>query len=494
MSTPVLAGMVVLLSGFALLGIWAGRRGVRSVEDLITARDSIGPRQLTATLVASVMGVWILFAAPEAGAGFGVAAVIGYAVGQAIPMALYARIGPRIRELLPMGHSLPEYVRVRYGSGAYLLILGVSAMYMFIFVAAELTGIAGAFAAVAGIAPLQTVLIVGGAVLIYTAYGGLRASILTDSIQALLILPLLALVTLAVLLRVGAVVPPGSVQAELIPASVGFWAGAQFGLALVFAIVGAELINQTWWQRIYAGADGPTVRRSFRSAMVLNGAITFIAAGLGVVARASAPIVTDVTAAGYNADAALFILVDTLVPGLSLAVLFLALMLVISSMDSLFNALASLLTTDIGRVLPAVAPGTLTRVARVVTVVVAIGAMYVSLRAQSVLRLFFLADLLGAAVAVPMLAGLYSDRIDERGVLLASGLGLVVGLAFFPDLRWLLVQLPVVGSLLPPADPLYLRAFAGAMLSSAAVTVAAVGLSRSRVDLRQLRDRVHPLE
>jgi Na+/proline symporter len=202
---------------------------VRSVEDLITARDSIGPRQLTATLVASVMGVWILFAAPEAGAGFGVAAVIGYAVGQAIPMALYARIGPRIRELLPMGHSLPEYVRVRYGSGAYLLILGVSAMYMFIFVAAELTGIAGAFAAVAGIAPLQTVLIVGGAVLIYTAYGGLRASILTDSIQALLILPLLALVTLAVLLRVGAVVPPGSVQAELIPARWGSGRGHSSG-------------------------------------------------------------------------------------------------------------------------------------------------------------------------------------------------------------------------------------------------------------------------
>jgi len=494
MSTAVLAGMVVLLSGFALLGIWAGRRGVRSVEDLISARDSIGPRQLTATLVASVMGVWILFAAPEAGAGFGLAAVTGYALGQAIPMALYARIGPRIRELLPSGHSLPEYVRVRYGGGAYLLILGISAMYMFIFVAAELTGIAGAFAAVAGIDPLQTVLIVGGAVLIYTAYGGLRASILTDSIQALLILPLLALVTLVVLLRAGAAAPAAVLGGELIPATVGFWAGAQFGLALVFAIVGAELINQTWWQRIYAGRDGHTVRRSFQTAMLLNGSITFIAAGLGVIARALAPINTDVTAAGYNADAALFILVDTLAPGLSIVVLFLALLLVISSMDSLFNALASLLTTDIGRLVDGVSSRQLSLVARVGTVVVAIGAMYVSLRAQSVLRLFFLADLLGAAVAVPMLAGLYSDRIDQRGVLIASGIGLIVGLAYFPDLRWLVVQVPGVTGLLPPADPLYLRAFAGAMLASGVTTLLAIGLTPSTVDLRDLRDRVHLLE
>jgi Na+/proline symporter len=494
MSTAVLAGMVVLLSGFALLGIWAGRRGVRSVEDLISARDSIGPRQLTATLVASVMGVWILFAAPEAGAGFGIAAVIGYALGQAIPMALYARIGPRIRELMPSGHSLPEYVRVRYGGGAYLLILGISAMYMFIFVAAELTGIAGAFAAVAGIEPLQTVLIVGGAVLIYTAYGGLRASILTDSIQALLILPLLAVVTLVVLLRAGTTAPAAVLSSELIPATVGFWAGAQFGLALVFAIVGAELINQTWWQRIYAGRDGHTVRRSFQTAMLLNGSITFIAAGLGVLARTLAPINTDVTAAGYNADASLFILVDTLAPGLSIVVLFLALLLVISSMDSLFNALASLLTTDVGRLVNGVSSRQLSLVARVGTVAVAIGAMYVSLRAQSVLRLFFLADLLGAAVAVPMLAGLYSDRIDQRGVLLASGVGLVVGLAYFPDLRWLLVQLPGLQGLLPAVDPLYLRAFAGAMLASGVVTLLAVGLTRSTVDLRNLRDRVHLLE
>jgi len=44
-------------------------RSREMVEDLISAYESAGDGQMTATLIASVMGVWILLAAPEAGAG-----------------------------------------------------------------------------------------------------------------------------------------------------------------------------------------------------------------------------------------------------------------------------------------------------------------------------------------------------------------------------------------------------------------------------------------
>jgi len=118
----------------------------------------------------------------------------------------------------------------------------------------------------------------------------------------------------------------------------------------------------------------------------------------------------------------------------------------------------------------------------------------VSLRARSVLRLFFLADLLGAAVAVPLLAGLYSTRLTGAGALLSSLLGLGVGLTFFPDFRGLLSALPVVGGALPAADPLYLTSFAGAFLGSAGATLVAARLSSAEFDLATLSRDIRRLD
>jgi SSS family solute:Na+ symporter len=496
-STVALGLTVVTLSAVTAVGLWFSRGRVGSVEDLLTARNSADEGRLTATLVASVMGVWILLSAPEAGASFGIAAVAGYAVGEALPMLAYARLGPRIRQLIPEGHSLTEYAHARYGDAMYAFVLLVSALYMFIFVAAELTGIAGALALVADVPQWQTAVLVGGFVLVYTSYGGLRASIVTDTVQALFVLPLLVLAVVATVVLLGGPVAvyDGIAAADPTLLDPGFWPGLQFGMGLAFAILGAELINQTWWQRIYAGADGDTVRRGFRNATLANGGMVLLAALLGVVAVGHADVVTDVASADYNADIAFFLLLQGALPEwVVLAVVLLALLLVVSSVDSLFNALASLVTADLPRLLDEPTDRTLALAARALTVVVALAAVYVSLRAQSVLRLFFLADLLGAAVAFPLVYGLYSRGLSGPGALLSSLLGLAVGLAYFPDLRGYITAIPVVGDALPAADPLYLTSFAGAFLTATVATLVASRLSRSTFDHDRLAVEVRRLD
>ncbi|MBX0295520.1 sodium:solute symporter family transporter [Haloarcula nitratireducens] len=491
-TTAVALGLTVAtLLALAALGVWYTRGREGSVDDFLTARDSVGEGRLTATLVASVMGVWILLAAPEAGAGFGVAAVVGYAVGEAVPMLAYSRLGPRVRELLPKGHSLTEYAHARYGSAMYGFVLLVSALYMFVFVAAELTGIASALSLVAGVPQWQTAMLVGGFVLLYTSYGGLRATIVTDTVQAVLVLPILAVVVGGVVLSLGG---PGAVYSGVVetnPTLVdpGFLPGLQFGLGLAFAILGAELVNQTWWQRIYAGRDGDTVARGFRNATLLNSALVFVAAVLGIVAVGHADVVADASSAAYNADVAFFVLVESVFgERLLLGVVLLALLLVVSSVDSLFSALASLVTADLPRLLAEPDDRTLRLGARALTAVVAVAAIYVSLRARSVLRLFFFADLLGAAVAFPLVYGLYSRRLTGPGALLSSLLGLTVGLAYFPDLRGVTTAIPVVGDLLPAADPLYLTSFAGAFLVSAGATLLAARLTSGAFDFDSLAE------
>ena len=498
MSTTLALGVTVtVLVGFTAVGIWHSRRTVGTVEDLLTARNSTGTGRTTATLVASVMGVWILLAAPEAGASFGIAAVVGYAVGEALPMLAYSRVGPRIREVIPNGHSLTEYAHARYGSAMYAFVLLVSGLYMFVFLAAELTGIAGALSLVAGVPQWQTAVLVGGLVLLYTSYGGLRASIFTDSIQALLVLPLLVVAFAGAIVSLGGAsdIHGGIVSTNPSLLDPGFVPGLQFGLALAFAILGAELINQTWWQRIYAAEDGRTVERSFRNATIANGLIVFLAGLFGLVAAGSADIVTDVTSSAYNADIAFFVLLQTAFPEwIVLAVVLLALLLVMSSVDTLFNALSSIVTADLPRLLSDPDDQSLKLGARLLTVVVAVSAIYVSLRARSVLRLFFLADLLGAAVAFPLLYGLYSRRLTGAGALASSVTGLAVGLAYFPDFSGLLRSLPVLGEVLPAPDPLYLTAFGGAFLVSTAATLLAARLFPGEYDHGDLTTRIRRLD
>jgi len=497
-STAVTLGLTVaVLVGFTAVGLWYSRRTVGTVEDLITARNSTGTGRTTATLVASVMGVWILLAAPEAGASFGIAAVVGYAIGEALPMLAYSRVGPRIRDVIPNGHSLTEYAHARYGAAMYAFVLLVSGLYMFVFLAAELTGIAGALSLVAGVPQWQTAVLVGGFVLLYTSYGGLRASIFTDSIQALLVLPLLVVAFAGAIVSLGGAgtVHDGIMSANPTLLDPGFVPGLQFGLALSFAILGAELINQTWWQRIYAAEDGQTVERGFRNATIANGLIVFLAGLFGLVAAGSADIVTDVTSSAYNADIAFFVLLQTAFPEwIVLAVVLLALLLVMSSVDTLFNALSSIVTADLPRLLSDPDDRALKLGARLLTIVVAVSAIYVSLRARSVLRLFFLADLLGAAVAFPLLYGLYSRRLTGAGALVSSVAGLAVGLAYFPDFSGLLRSIPVLGDLLPAADPLYLTAFGGAFIVSTATTLVAARLFAGEYDHGDLTTEIQRLD
>lgn len=497
-STAVALGLTVAtLVGFTAIGLWYSRGTVGTAEDLITARNSAGNGRTTATLVASVMGVWILLSAPEAGASFGIAAVIGYAIGEALPMLAYSKLGPRIREVIPEGHSLTEYAHARYGAAMYAFVLVVSSLYMFVFLAAELTGIAGALSLVAGVPQWQTAVLVGGFVLLYTSYGGLRASIFTDSIQAMLVLPLLVIAFAGVIFALGGAgaIHEGITAANPSLLDPGFVPGLQFGLALAFAILGAELINQTWWQRIYAAKDGRTIEQGFRNATIANGLIVFLAALFGLVAAGNTDIVTDVTSSAYNADIAFFLLLQTAVPEwIVLAVVLLALLLVMSSVDTLFNALASIVTADLPRLLTDPDERALKLGARMLTVVVAVGAIYVSLRARSVLRLFFLADLLGTAVAFPLLYGLYSKRLTGTGALVSSVVGLAVGLAYFPDFSGLIRSIPVLGGLLPAADPLYLTAFGGAFLISTAATLIAARLAPGEYDHGDLATEIRRLD
>ncbi|WP_256687879.1 sodium:solute symporter family transporter [Halococcus qingdaonensis] len=481
---------VTVLAAMTALGVAHSRTRMLSVEDYISARNSADTGTTAATLIASGMGAWILFSPAEAGAGFGgLAAVGGYAIGSAVPLLLFISVGVRLREYLPQGHSLTEYVYGRYGAWMYGYALLIAVFYMFISLAAGMTAAADALAFVASVPSWITASIIGGFVLIYTGYGGLVASIFTDTVQTLVILPLLTLSFAAVVVGLGGT---GAIHQAIASANphlldLGFVPGLAFGGYVVIAITGSSVFNQGRWQRVFAAADDTSLRRGFAIAAVVTVPMILLAGLLGVSA-AGLGLMGDA-----GPSVALFVAIAAALPEwATLGVVVLVVLLVTSTTDTLFNGIASIVTADLSRVLDDPDERTLQYAARALTVVVAIAAIAVGAQGYSVLELFLLADLLGAATFIPFLHGLYSGRATERGVLLASVAGLLVGLAYFPTFHGALVGLPVVGPLLPGGS--FIHSFAGAAGVSALLSLLAARLSDGRFDLDSLAAEVHSLD
>ncbi|MFM7425543.1 MAG: sodium:solute symporter family transporter [Elainella sp.] len=469
MSTGAIALLVTLATAglFALLGLLYASKRTINLEDFLVSRNRLGWSMATATIVASAMGVWILFSPPQVGATSGIAGILGYCLGSAAPILLFTKLGPRIRQLMPAGHSLNEFVLYRFGNRMYLLVLGIIVFYMFIYLTAELTAIAKAVQILADLPLGWTALVVITATFIYTTYGGLDATLFTDAIQFVVIVPLL-------LLSFGVgVIALGGWQAALAPVQLnapalldlGNLDGIRMGASLIIAIVAAELFNQGNWQRVYACRNNATVKRAFLGSALVILPMLLLAGGLGLLAAHF----------GFNDDRAFFSLIQRLELPLwvVLTVLVLALALVMSTLSSLLNGVASVFTTDLIRLFPQMRSGGLLRASRLLTVAVGLPAIAIAAQGYDVLYLFLLADLICAGAFFPVIFGFYSRKLTGTVTFWSTLAGILAGMLFFPKpdfTPWLAI--PLGGDLL--------ASFLAPILVSAAIVLICTALQDDR--------------
>ncbi len=450
----MIIALLLCAGGFAVAGVayalWTG--GDQTVEDYVSARGQFGAAATTATLFASGMGSWILFGPPEAATWGGLPAILGYALGASLPSLLYIPLGQRLRTLMPAGHALTEYVRHRYGRAMHVFVLSIMIFYLFIALSAQVTGMAFILQLVADVPLWGTAAVVLVATATYTALGGLKTSIFTDGVQSLLLLPLLAAGAGFAVWTVGGMAPLTTGVAER-AAELLHWTyapGVTGGLALFIGIAAASLFNQGTWQRVYAADSPSTLRVSFATVSAIM-AVT--AAGTGLLGLAAVG-----TGTADPPSTALFgLLLDSAPPGVGLGLVLLGLTLVMSSADTVLNALSSLVAVDLRQVVPTLSEDMLLRAARWTTAALTVPVFAIASQGISVLYLFLLADLVCAAAVVPVFGGLFSTRLPPRAALLGTAAGLIAGGLLFP----------------PPgaATPRLLPAFTAALLVPAVVAL-----------------------
>lgn len=460
MDLTLAALLACTLVSFVWIGLRAGAdKG--SLDDYITARNSQSALTLTLSFVASGLGAWILFVPPEIGAFVGPVGLGGYALAAALPFLILVWFGPAIRQRMPHGRSLAEYAEQRFGPLMRYWLTGLSLLYMLCFITAELTALS-AIAGLTGKLPGHWVM---GAVtittLIYTSWGGLRASMATDRLQGWLVLGLIVAVCVSIAWSTQALPTPLSA-----PPSIPLVPGLGVALTLIIAVAAANLFHQGYWQRIWSARDDRALKTGSLWAAIITMIVIATVGGLGML---TVMLGKD----PGQPPAPFFVLIGNTSPWLAAIVMVLATALVASSVDSLQNALASLLVTFRNQ-----AGGSSLRQARWLTVLLMVPVFLVALEGISVLRIFLVADLLCATAVIPVLFGFWKKMTP-----LSAITGCIAGLIGAVVPGWIETGDWMAGLLLasfPNSTPT-LGPFAGSLLASAVATlVVAYGSSAAK--------------
>ena len=418
---------IVIVIGliFTLVGLVYSKKN-QGINSYLTANRNIGFFSLSTSLVASALGAWILFGPASAATWGGIGAVIGYALGTAFPMIFLIFLGKKIRNEFPKGSTLIEFLRKRFGKSLFKLILLMTIFYMFVFLCAEVTAVAMLINYISGTQLWITALIVLITTLIYTLYGGLRVSIFTDTIQMIVILILLLISVIYLTSFTGDQFSFSFIK-EKNPhlLSGNYIPNYTAGLTFFIAVAATNLFHQGNWQRVYAAKNNEVLRKSLIIAFIVIVPIVLFMGFSGLVA-----VSLD---SNLRPDLGFFsLLLKDQTEFLSIIIVILGLSLTISTVDTLVNAISSLIVVDGKAVLNFNKNTDYLKISKYFMVFLSIITFIIASKGFSILYLFLLADLFCCAFVLTVFYSFYNKKLDEKTAYISIIIGLVGGFLLFP--------------------------------------------------------------
>ena len=422
-SSAILLTLIISII-FVIVGLVYSKK-YQGLNNYLVASRSVGTFSLTTSLVASALGAWILFGPASAATWGGVGAVIGYSLGTAFPLFALIYLGKKFRDKYPTGKSLIEVIRSRFGSQLFKLILFLSIFYMTIFLIAEVTAVSILINYISGTDLWITAFIVIVSSLVYTLYGGLRASIFTDNIQ-FIDFGLLLIIAFSYLISFNS----NDFSFEFVKQnkpyllSAGYLPNFTAGLTFFIAVAATNLFHQGNWQRVYAAKNNKVLKNSLIVSFIIIIPIVFMMGFSGLVATSQNPSVVP--------DLAFFsLLLKDQAIFLSIIITILAISLTVSSIDTLVNAISSLIIVDGNKVIKF--KGNYLKLSKQIIIFLSLISFFVASKGLSILYLFLLADLFCCAAVLSVFYGFYSKSFNEKNAYVSIIVGLIGGILLFPS-------------------------------------------------------------
>ncbi len=335
-SVSLVAGYLIILAVVAVRA-----RAAHEYSEFSLAKRSLPLALIFGSLCAAYVGPG--FSIGFVGKGFQsglLFLLVGLAyAAQNILVGLF--IAPRLRSLSGC-HTLGDAIGQKYNRTCQVLagVISVGLCMGFAAVMAKAAGVV--VQDVFGIPKWIAIILIAVVTMLYTSFGGLQASVMTDALQFTLftiLMPAILLFTLFVPLNDGAAALTYELKAAT---TAGFQSTSWVQiLGLVAAFLLGETLIPPYANRALATRTTGASRNSFVLAGLFSMVWFTVMISLGIVARVIVP-------AGTGEDDVLLMMVKTIMPMEGYAMLLVALLSVImSSLDSLLNAGAVTFTQDI---------------------------------------------------------------------------------------------------------------------------------------------------
>jgi SSS family solute:Na+ symporter len=337
--------------------------------------------------------------------------------------------------------SFPQFLGSFYNKQVALIAGIISAISYLGFTSSQiLAGAKLASSTFDGISLERALFLMGAIAILYTALGGLKAVIYTDTIQWIILLTGLIFVALPfTLYHVGGWgVVRETLHSEFLSLSNVSW---QQLVNWSFTIIPIWFVGMTLYQRIYASRDRKTAQRGwFIAGLFEYPLMAFIGVTLGMLSRVAVEngIIAQVTMEGIDPEMGLPLLLKTILPvgflGIILSVYFSAIM---STADSCLMASSGNILTD---VLAKHHSRNSLRYSQLLTLAVGILALLLAMKMENVLELMLLSyAFMVSGLIVPVMAALFTRNPSSMAALLsmiAGGTTTTLLVVLNMDLPW----------------------------------------------------------
>ena len=417
----------VVIVGLFFIGLgYLNSKKIIDNKSYIVGDRSENTFSLTASLTASALGAWILFGPASAATWGGIGAVIGYALGTAAPMLFLYNFGPKIRKEFPKGLSLTEFIKKRFGIGILKICLFLILFYLTIFLIAEVTAIASLLNFISQVPLWITAGVTLIICLLYILRGGFTLSIITDKYQFSFIISIILASLLIILSNIDLssfeVIKknsPNLIDKNYLPNYTA-------GLTFFIAVAATNLFHQGNWQRVFSAKNNFILKSSLIYSSIIIFFIVFWMGYSGLLSYSLNPKVIP--------DLAFFdLILNEKNSLLVIGILILAMSLTLSTIDTLINAISSLIIVNGNQINKNLSGKKVKDQANIIILLLSVLVFILASKGYSILYLFLLADLLCCAAVITIFYGFFNKKINSKLATYSIICGLISGLLFFPS-------------------------------------------------------------
>ncbi|KAI7834290.1 hypothetical protein BX661DRAFT_176931 [Kickxella alabastrina] len=392
-SSPAANALIyVTLIAFLALGLFAGWRSHRNAGLFLKAIKSQSVWSLSFNFLAINVGSSIFFSLPEVGTIAGITGVFAYAFAAGAPLFLFAIVGPLFRKHNSKQWSMTAFVMERYGRPLHIVYGIICTLFVGMYLVSELTTIYSVFQLLTPVKPLVPMIIVCIVTTIYTSFGGVFASLMTDAIQCVLVFVLIIVATIAV----GVSVRPSKEDIERVGLVKPTKMGGELFVILTLAIAFSDMYHQGFWQRTFASRNDKDLRWATFYGFWL---VFIIYALVGMAGPLAAWAGTWSPDSGVPGASAFFTIIASMSGWVSGLTLVLTTSLSCCAIDTcqtaMFASLYDLVEEKVS-----------ISVVRIVVILLNVPVIFIAMRAPDILQVYLLADLLASATIMPVLFGL----------------------------------------------------------------------------------------